>query len=245
MGFFGWLFGRNRRSPTAAAESVVAVGTPAAREPVAGTQATVNTGASSLLPDQRVIRVEHVEDVAVVAFVSSDAFYGSDFPARNEVAALVEVFGCRKLLLDFSEVEYLPSYALGWMITLYRILRNREGRLVLWKLNSSILELIRICRIDRLFTIFSEQDHSTICAVIRAGFGNVSRPADFSPQWRTATAIAIACQMSETRDFHAMPILADALQDAGCDSAQILDHCRGPGPHICGCWVVDLVLAQG
>ena len=41
-----------------------------------------------------------------------------------------------------------------------------------------------------------------------------------------------------------MPILADALQDAGCDSDDILDHCRGPGPHVRGCWVVDLGAGQ-
>jgi hypothetical protein len=40
-------------------------------------------------------------------------------------------------------------------------------------------------------------------------------------------------------------ILADALQDAGCDNADILGHCRGPGPHVRGCWVVDLVLGKG
>jgi hypothetical protein len=45
-------------------------------------------------------------------------------------------------------------------------------------------------------------------------------------------------------DFSAMPILADALQDAACDSADILDHCRGSGPHVRGCWVVDLVLGK-
>ena len=47
-----------------------------------------------------------------------------------------------------------------------------------------------------------------------------------------------------SRDFTATPILADALQDAGCDSTDILDHCRGPGPHVRGCWVVDLVLGK-
>jgi hypothetical protein len=40
------------------------------------------------------------------------------------------------------------------------------------------------------------------------------------------------------------PILTDALQDAGCDGADILDHCRGPGAHVRGCWVVDLVLGK-
>jgi hypothetical protein len=48
----------------------------------------------------------------------------------------------------------------------------------------------------------------------------------------------------ESREFSAMPILADALQDAGCDCDDILSHCRGPGPHVRGCWVVDLVLGK-
>ena len=39
-------------------------------------------------------------------------------------------------------------------------------------------------------------------------------------------------------------ILADALQDAGCGNADILNHCRGDGPHVRGCWVVDLVLGK-
>ena len=41
-----------------------------------------------------------------------------------------------------------------------------------------------------------------------------------------------------------MPITADALQDAGGDNADILNHCRGPGPHVCGCWVADLILGK-
>jgi hypothetical protein len=47
-----------------------------------------------------------------------------------------------------------------------------------------------------------------------------------------------------SRDFSAMPILADALQDAGCENADVLDHCRGPGPHVRGCFVVDKLLAK-
>jgi hypothetical protein len=87
--------------------------------------------------------------------------------------------------------------------------------------------------------------------LLRDIFGNPFRTVAFSPAWRTDTAIALAKQMYESRDFSAMPILADALQDAGCDSAanplpsrggNLLDHCRGPGPHVRGCWVADLVL---
>ncbi len=80
--------------------------------------------------------------------------------------------------------------------------------------------------------------------LLRDIFGNPFRPVTFSPSWRTSTVVALASQMYESRKFGAMPILADALQDAGCDSADVLDHCRGLGPHVRGCWVVDRVLGK-
>ena len=63
-------------------------------------------------------------------------------------------------------------------------------------------------------------------------------------RWRTDTTTAIARQMYDSRDFGPMPILADALQDAGCDNGDILAHCRSDGPHVRGCWAVDLVLGN-
>jgi hypothetical protein len=80
--------------------------------------------------------------------------------------------------------------------------------------------------------------------LLRDIFGNPFRLVVFSPEWRTDTAVTLARQMYESREFGAMPILADALKDAGCDNEDILDHCRGPGPHVRGCWVVDLVLGK-
>jgi hypothetical protein len=80
--------------------------------------------------------------------------------------------------------------------------------------------------------------------VVRDIFGNPLRPASFSPEWRTDTAIALARTMYASRDFSAMPILADALQEAGCDSEDLLNHCRAPWPHTRGCWVVDAVLGR-
>jgi hypothetical protein len=81
-------------------------------------------------------------------------------------------------------------------------------------------------------------------ALVHCVFGNPFRPVTPNPAWLSRTATDIARQMYGSRDFGAMPILADALQDAGCDRDEVLDHCRGPGPHARGCWVVDLVLGR-
>jgi hypothetical protein len=76
-------------------------------------------------------------------------------------------------------------------------------------------------------------------------FGNPFRPLTFDPDWRTSTAVAVAKQMYDSRDFSAMPILADALQDAGCENDDVLTHCRDAnGVHVRGCWVVDLALGK-
>ena len=81
-------------------------------------------------------------------------------------------------------------------------------------------------------------------ADLRDIIGNPFRPAPFDPRWRTAPALALAGTMYEARDFAPMPILADALDEAGCDNADILAHCRSAGPHVRGCWVVDLILGK-
>lgn len=69
------------------------------------------------------------------------------------------------------------------------------------------------------------------CALLRDVFGNPFRPLNFNPEWRTDTAISLARLMYDSRDFTATPILADALQDAGCDNDDILSHCRSEGAH--------------
>jgi hypothetical protein len=79
---------------------------------------------------------------------------------------------------------------------------------------------------------------------LRDIFGNPFRPVALDPAWLTSTVVALAKGIYEERAFDRMPILADALQDAGCDYDDLLGHCRGPGPHVRGCWVVDLVLGK-
>jgi hypothetical protein len=80
--------------------------------------------------------------------------------------------------------------------------------------------------------------------LLRCIFGNPYRPVSVGPSWLTSTAVALAEGIYADRTFDRLPILADALEDAGCGHADILAHCRGDGPHARGCWVVDLLLGK-
>jgi hypothetical protein len=86
-----------------------------------------------------------------------------------------------------------------------------------------------------------EKEHQA--ALLRCIFGNPFGPVAPDPAWWTPATGTLAATMYETRDFAAMPLLADILEEAGCP-AEVSEHCRGPGPHVRGCWVVDLVLGK-
>ena len=62
--------------------------------------------------------------------------------------------------------------------------------------------------------------------------------------WLTPTVVSIAAAICEDRAFDRLPVLADALEEAGCANADVLLHCRTRGEHVRGCWVVDLVLGK-
>jgi hypothetical protein len=79
---------------------------------------------------------------------------------------------------------------------------------------------------------------------LRDIFANPFRPAAFDPAWRTPIVRRLAEAIYDERAFDRLPILADALEEAGCANADILSHLRGPGPHVQGCWVLDLVLGK-
>jgi hypothetical protein len=63
--------------------------------------------------------------------------------------------------------------------------------------------------------------------------------------WEGGMVARMAQVAYDARAFDRLPILADALEEAGCDAAEVLTHLRGPGPHVRGCWAVDLVLGEG
>jgi hypothetical protein len=78
----------------------------------------------------------------------------------------------------------------------------------------------------------------------RCVFGNPFRSVFINPAWITPDVRAVARTIYEEHRFGDMPILADALEEAGCTNNAVIAHCRGPGPHVRGCWVVDALLGK-
>jgi hypothetical protein len=84
-------------------------------------------------------------------------------------------------------------------------------------------------------------------ALLHCLFGNPFRPVTLDPswlKWNDGTVRRIAEGIYEQRAFGRLPILHDALLDAGCDNEQLLAHLRAPGPHVRGCWALDLLLGK-
>ncbi|HYV39290.1 MAG TPA: hypothetical protein VE988_26615 [Gemmataceae bacterium] len=82
-------------------------------------------------------------------------------------------------------------------------------------------------------------------------FGNSFRPVPITRTWQTPLVVALAHAAYEERalpsgvlDLARLAVLADALEEAGCTNPDILNHCRDEGPHVRGCWVVDLLLGK-
>jgi hypothetical protein len=87
-----------------------------------------------------------------------------------------------------------------------------------------------------------------LCALIHDIFGNPYRsPPAIDPAWLAwngGTIPNLACTMYASKRFRDLPILGNALEEAGCADKVLLAHCQGPGPHVRGCWAVDLLLAK-
>jgi hypothetical protein len=87
-------------------------------------------------------------------------------------------------------------------------------------------------------------EQATHVRFIRDLFGNPFRQTSFEPNWLTPNVIDLAQTIYQDRSFENMPMLADALMDAGCNNDDILEHCRLPNEHIRGCWVLDQILGK-
>jgi hypothetical protein len=86
-----------------------------------------------------------------------------------------------------------------------------------------------------------------LCDLVREAFGNFVNPSVAEKhwaRWNDRTLPRMAQEIYEEKAWDRLPVLADALEDAGCPDAAILAHLRSPGPHFRGCWAVDLLMGK-
>ncbi len=108
---------------------------------------------------------------------------------------------------------------------------------------SAAFDTVRMENPDTAWTdvVVRQWNWQSLFATVREVLGENEPDPNWSC-WRTSDVLALARGIYEDRAFDRLPILADALQDAGCDDENVLWHCRRPGGHARGCWVVDLAL---
>jgi len=96
-------------------------------------------------------------------------------------------------------------------------------------------------------SLASEADIAAGSSLLRDIFGNPFRPVSVDPawlQWKDGTVPKLAQAIYNDRRFQDLPIVADALEKAGCTNQDILQHYRQSGEHVRGCWVVDVILGK-
>jgi hypothetical protein len=97
--------------------------------------------------------------------------------------------------------------------------------------------------------VIQDAERREQAALLREIIGNPFRPPSALSAavraWNDGTVVAIARPIYDDRAYDRLPILADALEDAGLSDDTVLSHLRSPGPHVRGCWALDLVLDEG
>jgi hypothetical protein len=92
-----------------------------------------------------------------------------------------------------------------------------------------------------------DAEHRAQCNLLRDIFGHLFTPVETQPEWFAyggGLARQVARGIYDERRFEDLPVLADALEEAGCQEPLLLEHCREVGEHARGCWVVDLALGR-
>jgi hypothetical protein len=133
----------------------------------------------------------------------------------------------------------------------YEAVRGGASRLAVWAGDPGAWQAARVMAREALSAGW-ETGARNIAArltnktrsLVRCIFGNPFRPVAADPAWLTSTAVGLASAIYAERAFDRLPILADALEDAGCDHPDVLAHCRTHPEHARGCWVVDLILGK-
>lgn len=104
------------------------------------------------------LRLETIEDVTVVSFVDSRIVTDVDIQeVGDQLYSLVEDQGHTQLLLNFGNVQYLSSAALGKLIQLKKKVGNKKGQLKLCCIHPDLMEVFKITRLDQVFPIYKDE----------------------------------------------------------------------------------------
>lgn len=142
----------------------------------------------------------------------------------------------------YSEADTLGDQPLGDEETIRRLTNAAE--IAYYGLGRVFLEGEKGGLGERLVRLLSDQGDWPGGWLVREVFGNPFRPVEVDPAWRTETVLYFAGRAYAGRSFDDLPLLADVLENADCDAVELLEHLRGPGPHVLGCWALDLVLGK-
>jgi anti-anti-sigma factor len=149
----------------------------------------------------------------------------------ESLGAAADAVGAGCLYLDCVGVEYIGGMGLSFLIRLNKRVRDRGGRVVLCAASAPVQEVLQITKLDRIFTARGEG--------IPGGGPGLPDPAWLA--WNGGTVGRLTRAIRDERAFDRLPLLADALEEAGCTDPDLLGHCRWPGSHGGDCWVVGLL----
>jgi hypothetical protein len=181
--------------------------------------------------------------------------YGDGLAGREELRRVVsevdELFGFIRTELRYNEGSASPEYA----VLVYAVLSALMAadmeveevlRYTLFASRPLASDLDRLAKEERQPALDSadRRGKDWQSNLFRDLFGNPFRPVALDPTWLTPTVKALARAIYDDRTFADLPVLADALEEAGCTNVDILNHCRQPGEHARGCWVLDLALGK-
>ena len=116
---------------------------------------------SPLQPKRRRLELEQIGDVTVVNFVDKKILDEQAIQTiGDQLFSLVDQENCRQMLLNFSNVEFISSAALGKLIKLNKKLQEVKGRLILCNIDPQIYEVFEITKLDRFFNIQKEEQEA-------------------------------------------------------------------------------------
>jgi hypothetical protein len=135
-----------------------------------------------------------------------------------------------------------------------RGVRNYVTTVARWVADPDVWQAFRITPTATIEAYLAAHDPSvinTICAhllnCLEDVFGDPGNRNEVEPdwlEWHEGIVRGLAKRIYKERDFHLLPILADALEEAGCDQREIIHHCREHQDHVRGCWAIDLLLGK-